>query len=213
MQDTPTSTAGDGLARTARAQVLFVDDEVAILDGLRNALRKEPFEMITATSATDALKILKHRPVDVVVSDERMPGMLGSEFLGYVRQLHPNTIRIMLTGQASLDSAIRAINEGEIYRFLTKPCNPVQLARTIDDAVTIRRLARQGSRLLETVKRQRSALEELEATNPGITDLDIADDGAYVLEDANIDIAELLLEMEHQFNESRITKESRRDRV
>jgi DNA-binding NtrC family response regulator len=194
-------TGYEGSRELVKPQVLFVDDEVAVLEALRSALRKATFAVLTATSATEALKLLKDRPIDVVVSDERMPGMLGSEFLGYVRQLHPNTIRIMLTGQASLDGAIRAINEGEIYRFLTKPCNPVQLVHTIDDALTIKSLARQSSRLLEKVKRQRSALEELEASNPGITSLEVGDDGCYVLEDENIDVTELLLAMERQFEQ------------
>jgi two-component system probable response regulator PhcQ len=69
--------------------------------------------------------------VDVVISDEKMPGMSGSEFLSLVRQEYPDTIRIILTGYGSLESAIRAINEGEIYRLFTKPCNVIDLAITI----------------------------------------------------------------------------------
>jgi len=189
----PKAPAG---AQSQRATVLFVDDEPALLDGLRNALRREPFQILTASSAKMGLELLSQRPVDVVVSDERMPGISGSEFLGIVRQRHPQTLRIILTGQASLEAAIRAINEGEVYRFLTKPCSPVQLAHTIRDALLIRDLTREASRLLTTAKRQRGVLEELEATHPGITHVERTADGCIVLETEDVDVGELLAQME-----------------
>ena len=86
-----------------RSTVLFVDDEPMLLAGLKEALRRCPFGILTATSAADALKLLATHAVDVVVSDERMPNMPGSEFLGIVRQRHPQTIRIVLTGQRVTD--------------------------------------------------------------------------------------------------------------
>jgi len=174
--------------------VLFVDDEQALLDGLRNALRKESYEILTAGSASEGLRVLHERRVDVVVSDERMPGVSGSDFLAFVRQQYPDTIRIMLTGQASLEAAIQAINEGQVYRFLTKPCSPLQLAQTLRDALMFLDLTRESARLLAAVKHQRKVLQELERQHPGITALEREADGSIVLED-DLDAADLLLEM------------------
>ena len=174
--------------------VLFVDDEPALLDGIRNALRKEPYEILTASSASEGLKALHEHGVDVVVSDERMPGVSGAEFLAFVRQRFPDTVRIMLTGQASLEAAIQAINEGEVFRFLTKPCSPLLLAQTLRDALLLQGLKREGRRLLSAVRRQRSLLEELELEHPGLTDVRRERDGSVVLKD-EFDTADLLQQM------------------
>lgn len=179
----------------ARETVLFVDDEPHLLEGLRTALRKEPYEILTASSAAKGLDILASRHVDVVVSDEKMPGMQGSEFLSLVRRQYSHTLRIILTGQASLDAAIRAINEGEIYRFLSKPCSPVEIAHTIRDGLLLKNLTREGSRLLEATRQQRSVLEELEREHPGITHLDRDQDGSILLGGAEGDAATLIKEM------------------
>lgn len=120
--------------------VLLVDDEPNVLEGFQRGLRKEPYTVLTATSAEEGLRILAHTPVDVVISDEQMPKIKGSEFLAKVHREYPKTIRIILTGQASLESAIRAINDGEIYRFLTKPCSVVELAKIIRKALLIKKL-------------------------------------------------------------------------
>jgi two-component system probable response regulator PhcQ len=154
---------------TIRTTVLFVDDEPQILEGFRDALRKYSFAILTATSGAEALTLLDTHPVDVVVSDERMPNMAGSEFLAMVRQRHPHTIRIVLTGQASLAAAIRAINEGEVYRFLTKPCNTADLAITIQRALQLRDLARESARLLARTREQDMVLQDLERSHPGIS--------------------------------------------
>ena len=86
----------------------------------------------------EALRILVVEPVDVVVSDEDMPGMRGCELLATVREHSPGAVRIRLSGKGSLETAIHAINDGEIYRFLTKPCNTTDLAHTIRHALTVR---------------------------------------------------------------------------
>jgi len=183
--------------------VLFVDDEQALLDGVRNALRKEPFEVVTAISASEGLRVLHERKVDVVVSDERMPGVSGSDFLSFVRQRFRGTVRIMLTGQASLEAAIQAINEGEIYRFLTKPCSPALLAQTLRDALVFQDLTREAARLLAAVKRQRALLQELERRHPGITSVERLGDGSLMLEDP-MEAAELVLEMREEAGHARL---------
>lgn len=116
-------------------KVLFLDDDQLVTEAFKRILSGEPYEILTANSVDEALDILAHQPVDVVVSDEKMPDMSGSEFLALVRQGYPHTMRIMLTGHPSLDTAVRAINKGEIYRFLTKPWNKGDLCTTIREAI------------------------------------------------------------------------------
>ncbi len=103
-------------------KILLVDDEINILDGLRRLLGKE-FSVDTATSGEVALNVLMESgPFAVVVSDMRMPGMNGVQFLTAVRERWPETVRLMLTGNADIQTAIEAVNEGCVFRFLTKPC-------------------------------------------------------------------------------------------
>ena len=163
--------------------VLFVDDERQVLASMRLALRREPFDLSTATSAAEALDLLSERQFDVVVSDEQMPEMCGSRFLALVRQLHPNTMRITLTGQASLEAAVRAINEGEIYRFLTKPCDPGVLAQTIRQALQLKRLLIHGRQLVLKSRAQQRALNRLERDHPGISTVLRDRSGAILLDD------------------------------
>jgi len=179
-------------------RVLFVDDEPALIEGLRATLRREPFVFVSASSANEALKILASEPIDVVVSDERMPGMSGSEFLGKVRGAHPETVRIMLSGQASVEAMLRAINDGEVYRFLTKPCSPVQLAQTLRDALLIRQLSRSARSLLHVAQRQRKALEQLKRDHPGLTHVDRNEDGRIVLEEIDEDPHSLIRRMKEE---------------
>jgi len=115
--------------------VLFVDDEANVLHGLARALRGQPYRILTARSAEEAMWTLKTHPVDVVVTDEQMPGMSGTEFLTWVASHFPEVIRIVLTGHATVPATIRAINEGKVYRYFTKPCRDVELALAIRHAI------------------------------------------------------------------------------
>ncbi len=141
--------------------ILLVDDEVAILDGLRRQLRKK-YTVHTANGGAEALELLKSEPVAVVVSDMRMPQMNGATFLSHVRSLYPNVVRILLTGQADTQAAITAVNEGQIYRFLTKPCPPDVLLEEIGSAVELNRLVTAEKELLATTLRR--TVEALVAT-------------------------------------------------
>ena len=165
-------------------KVLIVDDEPIITNLLKDALSKEPYGIVSASSAEEALPILDREKVDVVISDEKMPGMSGSEFLTVVREKHPDTIRMILTGHASLDSAIRAINEGEVYRFFIKPCNVFDLAMTIRQAIKLNDLMKESRRLLKIVKRQSALIESLERQYPGITTIKRDAEGDIIIDDA-----------------------------
>jgi two-component system, probable response regulator PhcQ len=125
--------------------VLLVDDEEALLRAMALVLRKEPYRVMTACSASLGLAILRGTPVTVVVSDERMPGMRGSEFLARVRSECPHIIRIMLTAEANLGTTAHAIRSCEPYRFLCKPVDPVELRRVLRQACTMEELASQGA--------------------------------------------------------------------
>jgi CheY-like chemotaxis protein len=120
---------------TQHASILCVDDEQRVLEGLKLTLRKG-FDVATAASGLEGLAILKEKGgAAVVISDMRMPGMDGAAFLMKVRALWPDSTRILLTGEPGRDAAVAAINEGQIFRFLTKPCMPDKLLAAVEAAV------------------------------------------------------------------------------
>lgn len=179
-----------------KSRILFVDDEPHITAALVRSLRQEPYKIFTATSAHEGLELLAEHDIQVIVSDEQMPGMCGSEFLAEVRVRYPETIRMILTGQASLDATIRAINEGGVYRIFTKPCNAVDLKVTIRQALHQKQLVQQSRKLLGEYQKQNSILEELERSSPGIAELSTDEDGAIFVSDVETDLEELLKEMD-----------------
>nr|HQA44314.1 response regulator [Phycisphaerae bacterium] len=122
-------------------KVLFVDDEPMMLEGIRRQLRGR-FAVTTAVGGEAGLAVLREQgPFAVVVSDYRMLGMDGVEFLRHVRELSPEVVRVMLTGQAELDVAVNALHEGCIFRFLSKPCSRETLTAVLDDCLEQHRLA------------------------------------------------------------------------
>jgi len=130
-------------------KILLVDDDKNILDGYRRILGRE-FLLETALGGPEALRMVgEHGPFAVVVSDMRMPGMDGIQLLGKVKVLAPNTVRVMLTGNADMDTAIDAINEGNIFRFLNKPCGKELMAKTLTAALVQYRLVTAEDQLLE----------------------------------------------------------------
>jgi response regulator RpfG family c-di-GMP phosphodiesterase len=130
-------------------KVLLVDDEPNILSGFNRHLRNE-FELATAAGGEIALQALTDQgPFAVIVSDMQMPGMNGIQLLAEFEKRAPETVRIMLTGNADQGTAAQAINSGHIFRFLTKPCTPEDLARTITDALAQHRLITAEKELLQ----------------------------------------------------------------
>jgi CheY-like chemotaxis protein len=136
-----------------RPRVLCVDDEPEVLEGLKDHLRRR-YEVVVATSGKTALEMLERdRSVAVVVSDMRMPEMDGATFLAEARRLVPSAARILLTGQTDLDSAISAVNDGQILRFLTKPCPPSTFLAAVDAGAEHHRLVTAERVLLEQTLR------------------------------------------------------------
>ncbi|HYA40336.1 MAG TPA: response regulator [Syntrophobacteraceae bacterium] len=183
-------------------KVLIVDDEPFVVQALKRALHKLSYEVVGAGCAAEALEILSAQGFDVVVSDEIMPGMPGSDFLGIVYEHYPETIRIMLTGHPNLDTALRAINNGHIYRFLIKPCSGTELSATIKQALQQRDLSKESHSLLAIVRRQSSMLEKLEKQNPGITWVDRDIRGAVRIPDVEYDLDTLILEINKEVKRS-----------
>jgi len=132
-----------------RPRILCVDDEPAVLDGLRLHLRKR-FSVSTAISGAEGLtEINKDNTFTIVLSDMRMPEMNGATFLSRVREIAPEAVRMLLTGQTDIGSAIAAINEGQIFRFLSKPCSPEQLLKALEAAMVQHHLITAERVLLE----------------------------------------------------------------
>lgn len=123
-----------------KAVILCVDDEPSILRSLGSHLRLEGYEVLTALSAEEGLGILAEHPVDVIIADQRMPGMTGSEFLRKVREKYLNIISIMLSGYSDFPGLISAINEGGIFRFFPKPWEQEQLNKAIKEALEHKKL-------------------------------------------------------------------------
>lgn len=149
-----------------RITVMLVDDEVNILRSLQRLLLDEDFEIETATSGEAALEQLQTlENVGLIVSDQRMPGMNGAEFLGRSREFIPHAQRILLTGYSDISATIEAINKGGAGRYLSKPWDEAELIHAIRDAVKLYRQGVETRRLNEIIARQK---EELEAWNDGL---------------------------------------------
>lgn len=127
-------TAGDKAVNEETQTLLLLDDEENVLRALARVLRRDAYRILMATRAQDAFELLAQNDVQVIISDQRMPEMNGTEFLSRVKKIYPNTIRIVLSGYTDLKSVTEAINEGAIYRFLTKPWDDDQLRQIVAQA-------------------------------------------------------------------------------
>ncbi|HET7865002.1 MAG TPA: EAL domain-containing protein, partial [Burkholderiaceae bacterium] len=169
--------------------LLLVDDEENILSSLRRLFRRDGYHIVTASSAADGLQRLVEGGVDVIVSDQRMPGMTGVEFLRRAKDLYPETVRMVLSGFTELQSIIDAVNEGAIYKFLTKPWDDNLLRSHVSEAFRTkemadenRRLAREveaaandlatlNERLEQSLLQQRQQAELLQASSGGLREI------------------------------------------
>jgi DNA-binding NtrC family response regulator len=137
-------------------KILFIDDEPLVLEGFQRLLRGA-FQIETTVSAADALAKLKHQGTyAAVVCDMRMPEMDGARLLSKIRVDFPDVVRIMLTGNSDQETAVRAVNEGHIFRFLTKPCDEELLKSTLNAAMIQYRITLQKEDLLEKARGGRS---------------------------------------------------------
>ena len=147
-----------------KPKVLLVDDEESILNSLRRLLRGQPYDVLLATSGAQALEIMAQQPIDLVMSDARMPNMDGATLLAQVYQLYPQTTRIMLTGYADPAAIIKAINEGQIHRYISKPWHDEELLLTLRQSLAYQHSERERLRLVQETDEQNEQLKRLNAT-------------------------------------------------
>ena len=148
-------------AEDYRAKVLFVDDEENILKSLKRLLIEEEIDILTANSGEAGLELLRSTPdIGLIVSDQRMPGLTGAEFLLQSRDIAPDALRIMLTGYADINATIDAINKGGAFRYISKPWDDEDMIRTVRDAVRQCRLISENKRLSALVQKQNDELKE-----------------------------------------------------
>jgi EAL domain-containing protein (putative c-di-GMP-specific phosphodiesterase class I)/FixJ family two-component response regulator len=151
------------LARQSRKRtLLLVDDEENIIASLRRLLRRDGYHILTANSGAQGLQRLAENKVDVILSDQRMPGMTGVEFLRRAKELYPETVRVSLSGYTELQSITDAINEGAVYKFLTKPWDDERLREHVNEAFRHKEMADDNR---ELSGRLQSANQELAVVN------------------------------------------------
>lgn len=121
------------MSETDKPTLLVIDDEPEILQSLRGLLRRE-FNLHVAQGAEEALAILAAHPIQVILTDQRMPGMTGVELMAKARKEYPETVRIVFTGYADIKAVVDAINHGGLYRYLTKPWDPDELIEVLQEA-------------------------------------------------------------------------------
>lgn len=143
-----------------KINVLYVDDEVHNLRSFKATFRRE-FQIYTAESGKDALQILKNKPVDIIITDQRMPGMSGIEFLVEARKIKPEPMRILVTGYSDINAVIDSINKGQVYRYLNKPWQEEDLRNTIKSAYEVYHLRRENKELIKKLERANDQLEFL----------------------------------------------------
>ncbi|WP_339532062.1 HD domain-containing phosphohydrolase [Pseudomonas mucidolens] len=147
-----------------RPTVLLVDDEESILNSLRRLLRAQPYDVVLAGSGAQALDIMAAQPIDLIMSDARMPVMDGATLLAEAHRLYPSTSRILLTGYADLTLIIKAINEGQIHRYISKPWNDEEMLLTVRQSLAHQYSERERLRLEQLTREQNDQLKALNAT-------------------------------------------------
>lgn len=160
--------------------ILIVDDDPNVTAALKRLLHGEPYNVLTALSGPEALELMEEHAIDLVLCDEKMPGLRGSDVLRMMKDKWPDTIRIMLSGQADVEAVVRAINEGEAYRFIRKPWNEDELLLTVRQALEKGHLIRENRRLTCEVRRHEHLITTLEGQHPGITKLNLDSEGVYI---------------------------------
>jgi response regulator RpfG family c-di-GMP phosphodiesterase len=147
-----------------KPKVLLVDDEESILNSLRRLLRGQPYELLLATSGAQALEIMEQHSIDLVMTDARMPNMDGATLLARIHQLYPTTTRILLTGYADMPTIIKAINEGKIHRYISKPWSDEEMLLTLRQSLAHQYSERERQRLEQLTRLQNDQLKSLNIT-------------------------------------------------
>ena len=157
----PLHGGGTSPLSSAKRTVLCVDDEPAILSALKRTLRAPDVAVISATSGTQALELMAELPVDLVISDMRMPGMDGAQLLEHIHRDWPDTVRVLLTGYSDTAATIQAVNRGQIFRYLQKPWDERELVEAVREGLELRARLKNKARLLSMSAVQEAQLRQL----------------------------------------------------
>jgi signal transduction histidine kinase len=147
------------LATRIKHTLLVVDDEPDVVKSVQDLLRFD-YKVLGATRAADALRLVREQPVHVVLTDQRMPEMTGVDFLRQLREQFPDTVRLLITGYADIRAVIDAINQGNVYRYITKPWEPEELQAVIREAAERYDLVAERKRLMEELRAKNEQLEQ-----------------------------------------------------
>ena len=146
------------ICKQKKINVLYVDDETGNLNAFKAAYRRL-YNVYIATTPDEGRKLLKENEIHIVITDQRMPNEVGSEFLQSIIEEHPHTIRMLLTGYADLNACIDAVNKGQIYRYLTKPWDADQLESIINKAYEVYKQAEEKRQIIKELVKVNKALE------------------------------------------------------
>ncbi len=168
---------------TTRPLIVCVDDDSVMLTAITRTLRSDAYEVRPTLSASEALAWIAEHDVAVLVSDYDMPEMTGAQLAAHARRLRPETVRMLLTGKNTLETAVDGLHRGEVFRFLTKPFEPVQLRAAVTAAIERNLELRMSSSERQVRERRRALREALAAEYPDIFTVKRGIDGAYVVTD------------------------------
>ena len=143
-----------------KISVLYVDDEVHNLHSFKASFRRD-YKVFTAESGPEGLEIFKKEDIDIVLTDQRMPHMTGTEFLMAAKEIDPEPMRILVTGYSDINAVIDSINKGQVYRYLNKPWQEEELKNTIESAYEVYHLRRENKALIKKLERANDQLEFL----------------------------------------------------
>ncbi len=161
------------------SRVLIVDDNRDVLASLRRTLKRCGFALTCVDNPQEAIDLLGSEPFDLLLSDIDMPGINGHEVMAKAQVLQPTMIRVFVTGAGSMDAAVRAINEGEVHRFVRKPFEAQSLRKLLFEALERKAELDVASEASDRIRRRRKLYRQLEAEHPGITEFSLDEEGCY----------------------------------
>jgi response regulator RpfG family c-di-GMP phosphodiesterase len=142
----------------SKINILYIDDEVDNLKGFKASFRRL-YNIYTAESAEDGMVILDNNKVEIILTDQRMPGKTGIEFLQSIIEVYPDPIRFLVTGYADIDAVIDAVNKGEIYKYISKPWNNEELKMAIEKAYEVYSLRKENEKLTKNLMKVNKQME------------------------------------------------------
>ncbi|MEA2109574.1 MAG: response regulator [Pseudomonadota bacterium] len=169
---------------TTAMKVLLVDDEAKVLQAVKRIFsRSQLVELLTVADPFAAMKMVAEEEIVLVISDQQMPGMTGLEFLAWVNANHPGIVKIIMTGDTDIQTAVQAINDIGVYKFIRKPWNNDDLYWTVVRALEMARMQRKNQEMQAELNEKDRCLERYERLYPGITTIERDADGAIVIDE------------------------------